>query len=741
MVKSIGTILRTFGCFGLLASAEDMLKMLVKARTNIKETTVKRLWEKAMINLFSYISGAEIFHRLQIVLRYLSNVSTISDGGIKFTHVGTCQKYGTQKRSGDPRAQHVLRLMTEYLSLRVAYIDKVKEPRKDASYLKIKLPRPAILGEGKPENHNHAIIFTRGKGLQTIDMNQKEDEIFVCQKKYAADLLKRFHMSNCIVEATPMNPSEKLQLNDGTRKAYAKFFRSLNLKKQQTLALSSSKAEYTTVTSAAGQALWSKQGVDDVGTFDHLAMDVSNPTGCVIAPSKQVNIIEILWDDLNLPSLARIAYFLGMCIGPFGSKQGVDDVGAFDHLDMDVMYNLDKGDKDGQDSIVEILGEKIMAAYNVADDIGLGDTTVDDNNGVDNIVADTNIHGDNNVLGDTIEVDNNEANRNMDKGKGPSIKEHIFLEQKTLDKGKGIMIEGEIVVNKKKKHVFRGSGVVIRENENPSMDNDSESDTNNYDVYHKFDAIESDSEEYDRKEKVTAKCDQRKEKLKDATKGKQRGSKKYPSCRSIIALDGCFYNKPNSGEILTVVGRDGNNHIYPMAWAIVIVENRVDWSWFLESLGEDLRNTNWVLLKQSRMLCLMKSIASVLDTVTKDFVSSTVEYNSDKSPKVPGKAGRPEKKLVDVADEVVVLEFVSNEINEFHRVGSSNHVVFNNDSMIDLGSNWNKNKRGAKCTSTVTSNGCSKNVAGLTPLLRPTIETKIGDRHTRSRIQDKQGPS
>ena len=37
---------------------------------------------------------------------------------------------------------------------------------------KIKLPGPAILGEGKPENQNHAIIFTRGEGLQTIDMNQ-----------------------------------------------------------------------------------------------------------------------------------------------------------------------------------------------------------------------------------------------------------------------------------------------------------------------------------------------------------------------------------------------------------------------------------------------------------------------------------------------------------------------------------------------------------------------------------------
>ena len=36
----------------------------------------------------------------------------------------------------------------------------------------IKLPGNPILGEGKPENQNHAVIFTRGDALQTIDMNQ-----------------------------------------------------------------------------------------------------------------------------------------------------------------------------------------------------------------------------------------------------------------------------------------------------------------------------------------------------------------------------------------------------------------------------------------------------------------------------------------------------------------------------------------------------------------------------------------
>ncbi|GJZ37886.1 callose synthase 10 [Tanacetum coccineum] len=36
----------------------------------------------------------------------------------------------------------------------------------------IKLPGDPKLGEGKPDNQNHAIVFTRGEAVQSIDMNQ-----------------------------------------------------------------------------------------------------------------------------------------------------------------------------------------------------------------------------------------------------------------------------------------------------------------------------------------------------------------------------------------------------------------------------------------------------------------------------------------------------------------------------------------------------------------------------------------
>jgi hypothetical protein len=48
----------------------------------------------------------------------------------------------------------------------------------------VKLPGNPKLGEGKPENQNHAIIFTRGNAVQTIDMNQVIADFTVDMNKY-----------------------------------------------------------------------------------------------------------------------------------------------------------------------------------------------------------------------------------------------------------------------------------------------------------------------------------------------------------------------------------------------------------------------------------------------------------------------------------------------------------------------------------------------------------------------------
>ncbi|XP_017416415.1 uncharacterized protein LOC108327195 [Vigna angularis] len=56
----------------------------------------------------------------------------------------------------------------------------------------------------------------------------------------------------------------------------------------------------------------------------------------------------------------------------------------------------------------------------------------------------------------------------------------------------------------------------------------------------------------------------------------------FISCRPIIGLDGCFLKGKYGGELLTAVGRDGNEQILPIAYAVVEVENKDSWTWFLE---------------------------------------------------------------------------------------------------------------------------------------------------------------
>ena len=59
-------------------------------------------------------------------------------------------------------------------------------------------------------------------------------------------------------------------------------------------------------------------------------------------------------------------------------------------------------------------------------------------------------------------------------------------------------------------------------------------------------------------------------------------------CRRVLGIDGCFLKGLCTGELLCAVGRDANNHIYPVAWAVVCVENKDNWKWFLDLLTDDL---------------------------------------------------------------------------------------------------------------------------------------------------------
>ncbi|KAI9074809.1 hypothetical protein K1719_043233 [Acacia pycnantha] len=105
--------------------------------------------------------------------------------------------YGNQKRSGDRHATNILKLMVNNPSLPMDNLDQ--------EMYRIKLLGQAKLGEGKPENQNHAIIFTRGEALQAIDMNQDnylEEALKMC------NLLEEFNEHHRVCRPTILGVHE-----------------------------------------------------------------------------------------------------------------------------------------------------------------------------------------------------------------------------------------------------------------------------------------------------------------------------------------------------------------------------------------------------------------------------------------------------------------------------------------------------------------------------------------------------
>lgn len=106
---------------------------------------------------------------------------------LKFSYITGCQIYSQQVAKGDHRAADIDFLMKKFPSWRVSFVDTIKgedSTRYDCVLVKAEgdqivevyryeLPGNPILGEGKPENQNVALPFTRGEYLQTIDMNQE----------------------------------------------------------------------------------------------------------------------------------------------------------------------------------------------------------------------------------------------------------------------------------------------------------------------------------------------------------------------------------------------------------------------------------------------------------------------------------------------------------------------------------------------------------------------------------------
>ncbi|CAL2258913.1 unnamed protein product [Prunus armeniaca] len=62
----------------------------------------------------------------------------------------------------------------------------------------------------------------------------------------------------------------------------------------------------------------------------------------------------------------------------------------------------------------------------------------------------------------------------------------------------------------------------------------------------------------------------------------------FQGCRPVIGFDACHIKGHHPGQLLSAVGVDPNNGMYPIAYAVAEVENYETWSWFCQLLAKDL---------------------------------------------------------------------------------------------------------------------------------------------------------
>ncbi|CAI9296061.1 unnamed protein product [Lactuca saligna] len=59
-------------------------------------------------------------------------------------------------------------------------------------------------------------------------------------------------------------------------------------------------------------------------------------------------------------------------------------------------------------------------------------------------------------------------------------------------------------------------------------------------------------------------------------------------CRRVVRIDEYFLKGQCKGQLLTDIGRDPNNQVFPIDWVVVDIENKFNWKWFLQMLEVDL---------------------------------------------------------------------------------------------------------------------------------------------------------
>ncbi|CAN1768637.1 hypothetical protein LINPERHAP1_LOCUS10743 [Linum perenne] len=79
-------------------------------------------------------------------------------------------------------------------------------------------------------------------------------------------------------------------------------------------------------------------------------------------------------------------------------------------------------------------------------------------------------------------------------------------------------------------------------------------------------------------------------------------------CRPIIGFDGWFLKGELPGMLLSAVGMDGNNQMFPLAWAVTEGETTSSWKWFVELVQGQLhldQGNSWTVISDQQKVSVL----------------------------------------------------------------------------------------------------------------------------------------
>ncbi|PCH38206.1 glycosyltransferase family 48 protein [Wolfiporia cocos MD-104 SS10] len=182
-----------FYCIGFKNAAPEYT-----LRTRIWASLRAQTLYRTVSGMMNYSKAIKLLYRVenpQIVQRFMGNTDRLERelermSRRKFKFTVSMQRYAKFNKEELENAEFLLRA---YPDLQIAYLDEepgergadprlfsvlidghseLDEKGKRKPKFRIELPGNPILGDGKSDNQNHAIIFYRGEYLQLIDANQ-----------------------------------------------------------------------------------------------------------------------------------------------------------------------------------------------------------------------------------------------------------------------------------------------------------------------------------------------------------------------------------------------------------------------------------------------------------------------------------------------------------------------------------------------------------------------------------------